>query len=206
MADKQENAAMIRAALLLWVSHILLASAAWSADDPPLRQAVAAAFPHHKIIESTGEGDLDGDGRPEVAVSMEVPGGNNEVLVAVFKRDGAQSLRLWTATRPFKNCQHGTEISLSKASLSLSCFHSGDGTMLNNFDERFKWRAGALRLVGSDERHDSETLEQASSRNLLTGEIVERERKPGGAWREERRRDPALKAGAVPLSEWGGWF
>lgn len=192
---------LIAAPLLL----ALALSPAWSADDSALRAEVARALPGHEGIELTDEGDLDGDGRPEFAAVMQVPGDRNEVLVAVFKRDGNGQAHVWTKTKPFQNCQHGTEISISKTSLVLNCFHSGDGTMRNSFQERFKWRAGELRLVGSDSRHESDLQEQEISANLLTGEMRTRTRSPGGKWREELTHSASLKASAVPLSEWSGW-
>lgn len=176
--------------------------------------ALAALYPGETVLE-TVEGDLDGDGRPDLAVALSPTrsetgedGVWSLLRVVVFKRDARGLLQRWAATGVVHDCRHSTALSIAKGALFLGCTHHLGIHGGENFSQhlRFADRRGTLRLVGDDtesvlDMNGPTERFETTSRNLLTGEVVVRPYKG----RERRSLEPDSRARAVPLSEWEGW-
>lgn len=174
--------------------------------------AIAAVYPDHELLGSAS-GDLDGDGRDDVAVLLRPPQAKlddrqpQRLRVVVFKANAQRQLEHWTATKPVFDCPHGTTISIARGSLFLGCTSSlglGGGDNVSG-QLQFALRRGTLLLIGDETQiitamNSPDESWKTRSRNLLTGRIVERE---GGS--ETTHVDPAIKKHAIPLENWGGW-
>ena len=78
---------MFRAFLLLTLTTLSLSSPAAEPDFADRDSAISALYPDHSLLESA-TGDLNGDGRPEIVVTLAPPSEPDR------KKDVGQMLRL----------------------------------------------------------------------------------------------------------------
>jgi hypothetical protein len=142
------------------------------------RSAVSVAFPGFEIEEES-RGDLDADGIFEVALLLDGLKKDNTKVLIVLRPSANGMASILAATKPFLNCQHGTEFSLHRRSLRIACFHSSS-TMHSSFEMKYALRDGRLQLIG--EENSTESLPGAAgdpnrpdtytSTNYLTGTVI----------------------------------
>lgn len=203
---------MIR--LITLMAFALASTLAGSAERTfgTAESAIAAVFPDHELL-SSASGDLNGDGRDDVAVLLRPPHAKLDDLqpqrlrVVVFTAKAQRQLEHWIATKAVFECPHGTSISIARGSLFLGCTSSLGLSGRDNVSGQlqFSLRRGTLLLIGDETQiitamNSPDESWKTRSRNLLTGRIVERE---GGS--ETAHVDPAIKKNAIPLENWGGW-
>lgn len=201
-----------------WAACLL---AAWGAAAPaqepsfPDRDAaIAGLYPGEAVMQAEA-GDLDGDGRPDVVVTLSPArsgDGKDDVgpllRVVVFRTTADGRLQRWVATGAVEECHHNTLLTVERGSIFLGCAHHLGLHGGENFSQRlqFAQRRGTLRLIGDN----TESIEDmngpneryaTTTRNLLTGEVVERPYRG----RERRHVEPDSRALATPLADWQGW-
>jgi len=174
--------------------------------------AITALYPDHELLHSAS-GDLNGDGRDEVAVLLRPPqlaadGLPQQMLRIVVLTTNAQGrLEHWTATKSVYECRHGTSVTIARGSMFLGCTSSlgvGGGENVSG-QLQFAFRRGTLLLIGDETQfitamNTSDESWRTLSRNLLTGRIVERV-----AGTETTQVDSSVRRQAIPLENWDGW-
>lgn len=203
--------------LLVIALALAAATPAAAATEPGFADrdsAIAQLYPGHALNDSAS-GDLDGDGRPEVVVTLSPPAGEDpaddaalKFRVVVFRTNAGGRLERWIETPSIPECKHGTAARIERRSLFLGClsWRGSRGSKNIVLEVQFAFRRGTLLLVGDtmESTEDINGPHEAtfkSSRNLLTGEIVEQPARG----REHRSVDPSIKASAQPLANWPGW-
>ena len=195
----------------------LLAAAACAAvaqepSFPDREAAIASLYPGETLMQAEA-GDLDGDGRPDVVVTLSParPASGEDDLgpllrVVVFRATADGRLQRWVATGAVNECHHNTLLTVERGSLFLGCAHHLGIHGGENFSQRLQFanRRGTLRLIGDN----TESIQDmngphekfaTTSRNLLTGQVVERPY----SGREKRSVDRTSTP--TPLAEWEGW-
>lgn len=197
--------------LVLLVSFAILCAVGQAAESefPTLESAVSSLYPGIEV-DSSQTGDLNEDGRPEVAVILKQSHANGVeqmMRVVVFATTEQGRLRRWIETKSVYDCKHGTALSIDRSSLILACVSSigADGADNISSELQFRFRRGTLLLVGEEAQIISDMngpneRRHTFSRNFLTGRTVERQGRI-----ESTKLDPAIKESAVSLADWGGW-
>ena len=199
---------LARFAFCLSVIAFCLRAVASEPDFSSVEDAIAQLYPGESLL-SSDPGDLNGDGRPEVAATLRVEVEPELPLrVVVFTTNEKGRLEKWTQTKPVAECRHSTSIAIERQSLVLGCVHwLGIHGGTNSSEQlRFIYRRGTLIEAGEDhefieDMNGPKESTKTVSRNFLTGEILE----TSNGKRTSKRSDATIKSEAIPLSSWEGW-
>jgi hypothetical protein len=114
--------------------------------EPRAVQAVAASFPGAKVLDAV-EGDLDGDGLPDLACVLYLQTG--EFVVAVYRQTAENKLVLWHQSKPSPAYQRAPEILIEKRSLFVQEFRNSSTARWGDKNQ-YQYRNGQFRLIGSE--------------------------------------------------------
>ena len=195
----------------LWLSAAT-GAAADEAGFADRDAALAQLYPGETVVEE-GRGDLNGDGRPELVVTLSpaAPRGREQELgpwlrVVVFRTNSQGRLERWAATAVVGECRHSTLMTVERGSIFLGCtqhlgIHGGENISQHL---QFAHRRGTLRLIGEEtefirDMNGPHEAFSTTSRNLLTGQVVER------PYVGRARRHVDSSRQATPLTDWEGW-
>lgn len=173
------------------VGHARGANATYSAEA--ITAAVHALYPTAKIL-SAAEGDLNGDGVPDVAACIGLR--DEEQVILVLRGTPAHGLASWRSSQRFPWTQEPIEAEIRKGSLFLSTmFLSLDSITWST--RQYRYRHGEFELIGDEVSSESPVHEDQpgpktsshESHNYLTGVGVST-REPGNHVERRRSRLP----------------
>lgn len=128
-------------------------------------------------VMDTAEGDLDGDGLPDVAVCIGL--GGDDQMIMVLRGTRSHTLVPWESSERFPWPQHTPELEIRKGSLFVSSLHISLDTA-SSLNRQYRFRHGHFQLIGDESWtqspvQDDEPGPKSSirlSNNYLTGVSV----------------------------------
>lgn len=160
----------------IWSSY---ASAEYTKKYQGVLAVTSSDFPHLNYIWANAEGDLNGDGIPDVAMLLTGNRTENDpreerLFVLTGKPDG--SYKVLSISAEFCHPSKFYNLNIAKNSLFAQMVEYADSSRISSYTLQFRYNAkiNDLELVG--EEMNSESYEEGSmertSTNYLTGTVI----------------------------------
>lgn len=160
----------------IWSSY---ASAEYTAKYQRAITATSSEFPHLNFIWANAEGDLNGDGIPDVAMVLTGHRTENDpreegLFVLTGKPDG--SYKVLSISAEFCHPSKFYNLEIEKNSLFAQMVEYADSSRISSYTLQFRYNAkiNDLELIGEEtnaESYEEGSMERTST-NYLTGKII----------------------------------